>query len=126
MALDMHAPVLNRRRLLQSSMLGSALVSACTAPDPAASLPAIRARADRIFDIAVCLRPFRAAGPRLDSEWLGNTLVVHNYGHGGSGWSLSWGSSTIAVRNAPADAKVVQVRFSDGTDWSSWDRIAIH
>jgi hypothetical protein len=29
------------------------------------------------------------------------------------------------VRNAPADAKFVQVRFSDGTDWSSWDRIAI-
>jgi glycine/D-amino acid oxidase-like deaminating enzyme len=25
---------------------------------------------------------------------------VHNYGHGGSGWSLSWGSSTIAVRKA--------------------------
>jgi glycine/D-amino acid oxidase-like deaminating enzyme len=27
-------------------------------------------------------------------------LVVHNYGHGGSGWSLSWGSSTRAVRLA--------------------------
>jgi len=26
--------------------------------------------------------------------------VVHNYGHGGSGWSLSWGSSTLAVRLA--------------------------
>lgn len=33
--------------------------------------------------------------------------------------------STIAVRNAPAEARFVQVRFSDGTDWSSWDRIAI-
>lgn len=33
--------------------------------------------------------------------------------------------STIAVRNAAADARFVQVRFSDGTDWSSWDRIAI-
>jgi len=28
--------------------------------------------------------------------------VVHNYGHGGSGWSLSWGSSAIAVRKALA------------------------
>jgi glycine/D-amino acid oxidase-like deaminating enzyme len=60
----------------------------------------VRARADRLFDITVCLRPFRAAGPRLDTEQLGDTLVVHNYGHGGSGWSLSWGSSTIAVRKA--------------------------
>ena len=25
---------------------------------------------------------------------------MHNYGHGGSGWSLSWGSSTIAVGKA--------------------------
>jgi D-amino-acid oxidase len=25
---------------------------------------------------------------------------VHNYGHGGSGWSLSWGSGTIALRKA--------------------------
>ena len=34
-------------------------------------------------------------------------------------------ANTLAIRNAPADARFVQVRFSDGTDWSSWDRIAI-
>lgn len=54
----------------------------------------------RITRITVCLRPFRAAGPRLDVEMVGDKRVVHNYGHGGSGWSLSWGSSTIAARNA--------------------------
>lgn len=69
---------------------------------PIPTLVPIRARTDRIFDIAVCLRPFRAAGPRLDAERVGNTLVVHNYGHGGSGWSLSWGSSAVAVRKAMA------------------------
>ena len=67
-------------------------------------LAPIRAHKDRIFDITVCLRPFRATGPRLDSEMLGDTLVVHNYGHGGSGWSLSWGSGTIAVKKAMANS----------------------
>ena len=62
----------------------------------------IRADLDRIFRITVCLRPFRAAGPRLDVERVGEHTVVHNYGHGGSGWSLSWGSSSIAVEKAMA------------------------
>jgi D-amino-acid oxidase len=62
----------------------------------------IRAQLDRIFRVTVCLRPFRAAGPRLDVERVGDKTVVHNYGHGGSGWSLSWGSSRIAVEKAMA------------------------
>ena len=60
----------------------------------------LRASVDRITRITVCTRPFRAEGPRLDVERIGNQTVVHNYGHGGSGWSLSWGSSSIAVANA--------------------------
>ena len=99
---------------MQGSLLGgSGLLSACAmqGSGTVSTLPAIRARTDRIFDIAVCLRPFRAAGPRLDSERVGNSLVVHNYGHGGSGWSLSWGSSTIAVAKAmqasPSEVAVI-------------------
>jgi glycine/D-amino acid oxidase-like deaminating enzyme len=57
---------------------------------------------DRVFDITVCLRPFRAQGPRIEAEEIGDALVVHNYGHGGSGWSLSWGSGTVALRKAMA------------------------
>ncbi len=66
----------------------------------ASNISPIDARMDRVFDITVCTRPFRAQGPRLDVEHIGRTTVVHNYGHGGSGWSLSWGSSTIAVKRA--------------------------
>ncbi|MDP0500447.1 MAG: FAD-dependent oxidoreductase [Verrucomicrobiota bacterium JB022] len=48
----------------------------------------------------VGLRPFRRSGPNLSVEPLGNKTLVHNYGHGGSGWSLSWGSSREAVDKA--------------------------
>jgi len=71
----------------------------------------VRASMNRVFDITVCLRPFRAAGPRLEAETIADTLVIHNYGHGGSGWSLSWGSGTLAVRmamaNSPASVAVI-------------------
>ncbi len=67
---------------------------------PRLQLAPVRASPDRITTITVCTRPFRAQGPRLDIEQIGQKTVVHNYGHGGSGWSLSWGSSTIAVQKA--------------------------
>ncbi|MCJ8354232.1 FAD-dependent oxidoreductase [Novacetimonas hansenii] len=63
-------------------------------------IPVIRARTDRIDRITVCLRPFRASGPRLGVEQVGRKSVVHNYGHGGSGWSLSWGTAQLAVERA--------------------------
>jgi glycine/D-amino acid oxidase-like deaminating enzyme len=96
---------LARRHFLLAGGFGAAGLAGCVrgpAPSPAASLPAIRASTDRIFDVTVCLRPFRAAGPRLEAERIGEKLIVHNYGHGGSGWSLSWGSSGIAVQMAMA------------------------
>src|SRR5690606_22553034 len=65
----------------------------------AKSLPLVRARPDRITAVTVCTRPFRAEGPRIETERLGRKTVVHNYGHGGSGWSLSWGSGTLALRH---------------------------
>ncbi len=46
----------------------------------------------RVLDEPVGLRPFRKSGVRLDRGRLrdGRT-VFHNYGHGGSGFTLSWG-----------------------------------
>ena len=69
---------------------------------PPAPLRPIEARADRIIALNVCTRPFRAMGPRIEAERIGRKTVVHNYGHGGSGWSLSWGSAAIAVQLAQA------------------------
>jgi len=104
---------LDRRGLILGSAgfgalgLGGCATGAMTglAPSPspgvyAPRLAPLRASMNRVFDITVCLRPFRAAGPRLEAETIGDALVIHNYGHGGSGWSLSWGSGTLAVRMA--------------------------
>jgi glycine/D-amino acid oxidase-like deaminating enzyme len=57
----------------------------------------VRASVDRLIDINVCLRPFRAQGPRIESEQRYGKTIVHHYGHGGSGWSLSWGSARLAL-----------------------------
>jgi glycine/D-amino acid oxidase-like deaminating enzyme len=103
-----------RRRLLAGA--GAALLAAAvdgcsvaglraggrTAPARTLTLAPLRASTDRITQITVCTRPFRAQGPRLDVEQIGQKIIVHNYGHGGSGWSLSWGSSSIAVQKAMA------------------------
>jgi len=99
---------MNRRDFLGGVALASltgcarrvATVARPPAIEPLPKLMPIRAQVDRIFRVTVCLRPFRAAGPRLDVERVGDKTVVHNYGHGGSGWSLSWGSSSIAVEKA--------------------------
>ncbi len=78
---------------LAGGLAGCAGGASSTGP----TLPPLRLQMSRVDRITVCLRPFRAAGPRLEVESLGDKRVVHNYGHGGSGWSLAWGSSGIAA-----------------------------
>jgi D-amino-acid oxidase len=101
---------MNRRGLLKAgaALAGASALGGCAdiakTPIYNPRLAPVRATPDRIFDITVCLRPFRAQGPRLDVETIRNTMIVHNYGHGGSGWSLSWGSGTIAVQKAMANS----------------------
>jgi len=54
------------------------------------SLPSPDLRVDSHHYVAG-LRPFRAKTYRLESTVLGKKLLVHNYGHGGAGISMSWG-----------------------------------
>jgi len=55
------------------------------------------------------LRPLRDAGVRLEIETLGDQSLVHNYGHGGSGFTLSWGSAAEAASLIPAHVQDVAV-----------------
>lgn len=83
---------------------GASILTGCAStlapPRLAATNPKIaplRFDAGRLMKITVCLRPFRPSGPRLEIERFGAKTVVHNYGHGGSGWSLSWGCASEAA-----------------------------
>ena len=71
--------------------------SIATPHAPALQLAPVRMSLDRVTRLTVCTRPFRPLGPRLETEKIGEKTVVHNYGHGGSGWSLSWGSASLAT-----------------------------
>lgn len=52
----------------------------------------------RIIRYSTGLRPYRASGIRLEAESIGDKLIIHDYGHGGAGISLSWGCAQEAVR----------------------------
>lgn len=82
-----------------ANLLGSAAPDARLLSDNRQLAPIV-ASPDRIVEMNVCTRPFRPQGPRLENERIGRKTVVHNYGHGGSGWSLSWGSGKLAVAMA--------------------------
>jgi hypothetical protein len=114
---DQIGQLVERRAMLRGSLGAAALVGlqACAsatklaqtsaAPPPplpgkSISLVPLRVSLDQLIDLKCCLRPLRAAGPNLGTEMVRDTLVVHNYGHGGSGWSLSWGSADVALGKA--------------------------
>lgn len=52
---------------------------------------------ERIIRIDVGLRPFRPSGFRVEREAFGDKTLVHNYGHGGGGITLSWGTAKLAA-----------------------------
>ena len=60
-------------------------------------LPLVRVSRDRLIRTVVGLRPYRSEGFVVESEKPGDKLLVHNYGHGGAGVTLSWGTASLAV-----------------------------
>ena len=53
--------------------------------------------ANRVIRTVAGLRPYRASGFVVRREALGEKALVHNYGHGGAGITLSWGTSKLAA-----------------------------
>ncbi|MEM9385453.1 MAG: FAD-dependent oxidoreductase [Pseudomonadota bacterium] len=113
-----------RRRLVEAMTGGAALqlLGACTGAGQRGRAHYVRAHsrrpfvaprvsAERIVRVIAGLRPYRPSGFVVRRERLDHKILVHNYGHGGGGISLSWGSSALAVREvrgeAPAQAAVI-------------------
>lgn len=94
------------------AVLGAVAGAACAtrAPSPSRLRPTgprlvpVDVSWDRIIRRVVGLRPYRPAGFVLRAARLGDQVVVHNYGHGGGGISLSWGTAELAAREAEAAA----------------------
>ncbi len=60
----------------------------------------VRVAPDRVIRTIVGLRPFRPSGFVVRGEKLDLKTVIHNYGHGGAGITLSWGTANLAVQEA--------------------------
>jgi glycine/D-amino acid oxidase-like deaminating enzyme len=97
-----------RRRILTVAALSPALfaggaraatpqsVMGSARPFDAPYAPVLSAPSREIRTV-VGLRPYRRSGFVLKREKIGRRNVIHNYGHGGCGVTLSWGCAQMAV-----------------------------
>ncbi|HYI38792.1 MAG TPA: FAD-dependent oxidoreductase [Allosphingosinicella sp.] len=95
---------MNRRAFIGSAAAGLALPGCVATPRPSSAgaasgcLPPVEVAPARVIRTVAGLRPFRRSGFVVRAEALGDKRLVHNYGHGGAGITLSWGSSKLAVQ----------------------------
>jgi len=92
--------ILDRRGFVAAG--SAALLSGCattSAPRVASCTPLRPVQVDesRIIRTVAGLRPYRRSGFVVRAGQVGTKRVVHNYGHGGSGITMSWGTSRLAI-----------------------------
>jgi D-amino-acid oxidase len=91
--------LLDRRTFAAGS---AALLSGCATTGvrtlgDCAPLAPVDADPSRLIRAVAGLRPYRRSGFVVRAEPLGDKRLVHNYGHGGGGITLSWGSAKLAI-----------------------------
>lgn len=89
----------------QFTALSAALLASACAPlekwppgrRNSLGLVPVRVSPGRIIRTDVGLRPYRRSGFIVSRETMGAKTLVHNYGHGGGGITLSWGTAELAA-----------------------------
>ena len=99
--------IVDRRNWLKTvglAAVGAGLGVHCASPlEPnlnGTQLQRVHVSRNRIIRTTVGLRPTRPSGFVLRSETFGDKTIIHNFGHGGSGMSLSWGTAHLAMELA--------------------------
>lgn len=95
-------PEISRRNFLRGALATGAMLSASRAQavallNPQRRFAPVHVSRDRIIREVVGLRPYRDEGFVVAAERLGDKLIIHNYGHGGAGITLSWGTASLAA-----------------------------
>jgi glycine/D-amino acid oxidase-like deaminating enzyme len=98
----------DRRSFLRSATAAGAFVLAKGSLNPRSfaaereskrRLSPVNVSRDRLIRTVVGLRPYRSEGFVIKAERMGEKLLIHNYGHGGAGVTLSWGAATLALEH---------------------------
>lgn len=108
---------MKRRDMLSLSLLGPLMLHGCRRaervtlePEPEEAPPRregqelvpVDADPSRQIRTVVGLRPFRPSGFVVRREERGEKVLIHNFGHGGGGVTLSWGCARLALDQAGA------------------------
>jgi len=104
---------MDRRSWLRSAgaaTLGLAATAACGradpwgqfagAPEPRRRMARVLVSPARVIRTVAGLRPFRPSGFVVQAERRDAKLLIHHYGHGGGGITLSWGTAQLALEEA--------------------------
>lgn len=91
---------INRRGFIRGALATSALAMttrSAAASDEQRHFARVKVARNRVIREVVGLRPYRPTGFVVNAERIRSKLLVHNYGHGGGGVTLSWGTASLAV-----------------------------